>query len=73
MYAITPKMVENFKSPNEDCIRCGRCIEICPEDAMDIYWAGTTKVARPWFISLAIIAALAWYAWFIVIIAALPK
>jgi len=73
MYALTPKMVENFKSPNEDCIRCGRCIEICPEDAMDIYWAGTSIKARPWFMSLAIATTLAWFAWFIVIIVALPK
>ena len=73
MYALTPKMVENFKSPNEDCIRCGRCIEVCPEDAMDIYWAGTTKKARSWFMSLAIIATFAWYAWFILIIVGLPK
>jgi NapH/MauN family ferredoxin-type protein len=73
MYALTPKMVENFKSPNEDCIRCGRCIEICPEDAMDIYWAGTSIKARPWFITAAIITAIAWYAWFIVIIVGLPK
>ena len=73
MYALTPKMVENFKSPNEDCIRCGRCIEVCPEDAMDIYWAGTSKKARSWFMASAIIAAFAWYAWFIVIIVGLPK
>lgn len=73
MYALTPTTIENFKSPNEDCIRCGRCIEICPEDAMDIYWAGTSIKARPWFISLAIATALAWYAWFIVIIVSLPK
>lgn len=73
MYALTPKMVENFKSPNEDCIRCGRCIEVCPEDAMDIYWAGTTKKARSWFMSLAIITTFAWYAWFILIIVGLPK
>ena len=73
MYALTPQMVENFKSPNEDCIRCGRCIEACPEDAMDIYWAGTNIKARPVFITAAIITALAWYAWFILLIVGLPK
>jgi polyferredoxin len=66
MYAMTPKAIENLKSPNEDCIRCGRCIEACPEEAMDMYWLGTSRKARPWFISLAIVAALAWYAWFMV-------
>ena len=73
MYALTPTMIENFKSPNEDCIRCGRCIEVCPEDAMDIYWAGTSIKARSWFMAAAIITALGWYAWFIVIIVGLPK
>jgi ferredoxin-type protein NapH len=73
MYALTPEMIENFKSPNEDCIRCGRCIEVCPEEAMDIYWAGTSIKARPWFITAAIITAIAWYAWFILIIVGLPK
>jgi polyferredoxin len=66
MYAMTPKAIENLKSPNEDCIRCGRCIEAGPEEAMDMYWLGTSRKARPWFISLAIVAALAWYAWFMV-------
>ena len=66
MYAMTPQAVEAFKSPNENCIRCGRCIEACPEEALDIYWMGTSRKVRSWFISLAIVAALAWYAWFIV-------
>jgi uncharacterized Fe-S center protein len=73
MYSLTPTMIENFKSPNEDCIKCGRCIEVCPEDAMDIYWTGTPWKARPWFIVSAIIAAFAWYAWFIVVIVGLLK
>ncbi len=66
MYAMTPQAVEALKSPNEDCIRCGRCIEACAEEAVDIYWLGTSRKARPWFISLAIVAALAWYAWFMI-------
>ncbi len=69
MYALAPKVIEEFKSPNEDCIRCGRCIEVCSEEAMDIYLAGTSIKVRSWFISLAIVAALAWYAWFIILLA----
>ena len=73
MYAMTPKAIENLKSPNEDCIRCGRCIEACPEEAVDMYWLGTSRKARSWFISLAIVAALAWYAWFMVFLADLLR
>jgi len=72
VYAMTPKAVEAFKSPNENCIRCGRCIEACPEEAMDIYWLGTSRKVRSWFISLAIVAALAWYAWFIIYLVGIP-
>lgn len=69
MYALTPKAIEETRSPNENCIRCGRCIEICPEEAMDIYWLGTSRKVRHWFIALAIVAVLAWYAWFIIFLA----
>lgn len=43
-------------------------METCPTEAIDIYWFGTKRKARSIFISLAIIAVLAWYIWFIVII-----
>jgi len=71
-YAMTPEAVEAYKSPNENCIRCGRCIEVCPEEAMDIHWLGTSRKVRSWFISLAIVAALAWYAWFIIYLVNIP-
>ncbi len=69
MYAMTPNNVEIGKCTSADCIRCGRCIETCPEEAVDIYWIGTSIKVRSTFILLAIIAAVAWYAWFIYILA----
>jgi polyferredoxin len=68
MYALTPDAVEGKGVPDADCIRCGRCIEACPEEAIDMYWFGTSRKARSLFISLAIIAVLAWYIWFVVIV-----
>lgn len=68
MYALTPDAVDKVGKPNEDCIRCGRCIEICPEGAVDMYLAGTSWRVQSIFISLAIIAILAWYIWFIFIL-----
>ncbi len=65
-YAVTPDTVEKLGRPNADCVRCGRCIETCPEDAVDLYWFGTSKKARSWFITLAILAVSAWGVWFAV-------
>ncbi|MEE9594633.1 MAG: 4Fe-4S binding protein [Candidatus Hydrothermarchaeales archaeon] len=40
MYAISLKDVAEGKSPGVDCVRCGRCTEVCPVDAIDLYWLG---------------------------------
>lgn len=69
MYALTPNAVAGTGTPDADCIRCGRCIETCPEEAIDMYWLGTFKKARSVFITLVIVAILAWYLWFVVILA----
>lgn len=69
MYAMTPQDVEKGECISINCVRCGRCIEACPEEAIDIYWLGTSIRVRSWFISLAVVAALAWYIWFLVILA----
>jgi len=69
MYALTPNAVVGSGKPDADCIRCGRCIEVCPEEAVDVRWFGTTRKARGVFLSLAVLAILAWYLWFVVILA----
>jgi NAD-dependent dihydropyrimidine dehydrogenase PreA subunit len=69
MYALTASSVDITGKPNEDCIRCGRCIEVCPEKAMDVYFMGTSRKVRPVFITLATSVVLAWYIWFIFIFA----
>jgi ferredoxin len=69
MFALTPDSVTGRGRPDADCIRCGRCIEICPEEAVDMYLLGTSRKIRGVFISLAIIAILAWYTWFLFILA----
>lgn len=69
MYALTTDAVQERLQPDADCIRCGRCIEACPEGAGDIYWLGTSRKVRALFLTLAIVAVLAWYIWFVVILA----
>jgi len=67
MYTITPETIEKDKNPGDDCTRCGRCMEACPEDAIDIYFMDTGKKVRTAFIALTIIAALSLYIWFVLI------
>ena len=68
MYALTPDNLDKKGKPDEDCIRCGRCIETCPEKAVDMYFMGTPLKIRNVFISLSILAILAWYTWFAMIL-----
>jgi Fe-S-cluster-containing hydrogenase component 2 len=67
-YALEPTAIDTTGKPSEDCLRCGRCIEACPEDAIDIYFIGTSVKVRRLFIVLSIIAVLAWYTWFVYIL-----
>ena len=69
MYSLTQNNIEGSGYTGADCIRCGRCIEACPEGAIDTYFFRTSLKARPIFITMTIGAVLAWYAWFIVIAA----
>jgi len=67
MYTITPETIEKDKNPGDDCTRCGRCMEACPEDAIEICFVNTRKKVRGIFIGLTIIAALSLYIWFVII------
>jgi len=69
MSALSPEAVAGSGVPDSDCVRCGRCIEVCPEEAVDLRWMGTSRIARSVFLTLIIVAGLAWYLWFIVILA----
>jgi len=67
-FAMTPEGVEQGAPNSGNCIRCGRCIEACPEEAIDVAWLGKDRNVRAPFITLAIIAALAWYLWFVLLL-----
>ncbi|MEM3017254.1 MAG: 4Fe-4S binding protein [Candidatus Bathyarchaeia archaeon] len=69
MFALTRQTINEMYAPNIDCIKCGACIEQCPEKAIDLYLAGTSKKVRSWFIPIAVSAGMAWYIWFILSIA----
>jgi polyferredoxin len=68
MYALKPADLDKGGKPDEDCIRCGRCIEACPEKAVDMYFMGTSVKIHDAFISLSMMAILAWYVWFAMIL-----
>jgi ferredoxin len=68
MFALTPKTLDKNGKPDSDCIRCGRCIEVCPEKAADMYFMNTSLKVQQIFIPLAIVAVLAWYLWFVMIL-----
>jgi ferredoxin len=69
MYAITLQDVAEGKSPGTDCVRCGRCTEVCPVDAIDLHWVGKARYlggyrkSRALFIALVIGASVAFYVW----------
>lgn len=68
VYAMTPQGVQKGEPASGNCIRCGRCIEACPEEAIDIAWLGRYRNVRAAFITLVIGAVLAWYLWFVVLL-----
>jgi len=74
MYAMTIQTVNEMYAPNIDCIKCGACIEQCPEKAIDLYLVGTSLRVRAWFMPLAVSAGTIWYIWFLLSIAqVLPR
>ncbi len=68
MYAMTPQGVERGEPASGNCIKCGRCIEACPEEAIDIIWLGKYGKVRAPFITLILGTVFAWYLWFVVLL-----
>ncbi|MFC1505914.1 4Fe-4S binding protein [Thermoproteota archaeon] len=74
MYSMTRQTINEMYAPNVDCIKCGACIEQCPQNAIDLYLLGTAKKVRSWFIPIAITLGMFWYIWFVIsIIQILPQ
>ncbi len=67
-FAMTPQGVEKGEPNSGNCIRCGRCIEACPEEAIDITLLGKYGKVRAPFITLVIVTILTWYLWFVVLL-----
>ncbi|MCK4420610.1 4Fe-4S binding protein [candidate division WOR-3 bacterium] len=43
---VCPMDIEIFKNPDSlDCIRCGRCIKDCPQDALSFFYGSEKEVA----------------------------
>ena len=70
MFAMTPQGVQKGEPNSGNCIRCGRCIEACPEEAIDITWLGKYRNVRAPFLTLMIGAVFAWYLWFVILLTA---
>lgn len=66
-FAMTPQGVEKGGPESGNCIKCARCIEACPEEAIDINLLGKYKARAP-FMTLVIVTILAWYLWFVVLL-----
>lgn len=70
MFAMTPQGVQKGEPASGNCIRCGRCIEACPEEAIDIAWLGRYRNVRAAFLTVVIGAVFAWYLWFVILLVA---
>lgn len=68
MFAMTPQGVEQGGPMSGNCIKCGRCIEACPEEAIDITWLGKYRKIRAPYLALMIGTILLWYVWFVVLL-----
>jgi Pyruvate/2-oxoacid:ferredoxin oxidoreductase delta subunit len=64
-YAMTPKAIEEKGEPNLDCTKCGKCMEVCPRECIDLYLRGTEIKTRSWFFPLVLAGTAAWYVWFV--------
>ena len=67
-FAMTPQGVKQGDPASGNCIKCGKCFDVCTEDAIDITLVGTrTKVRAP-FIAMILTMTFAWYLWFVVLL-----
>lgn len=73
MFAMTPQGVQRGEPNSGNCIRCGRCIEACPEEAIDIAWLGRYRNVRAGFLTLMVGSVFAWYLWFVVLLTAFAQ
>jgi len=73
-YALTTESVRQGKPLFFECTKCGRCIDNCPEGAVDIYLRGTSIKARSVFIPLCMVFMFIWLSVFVwAIVTILPE
>ncbi len=63
-FALTPQSIADKKCDGQYCVRCGRCIEACSEEAIDLTWLGSRRKARMVFVSLIVALGFSFYIWF---------
>ena len=72
-YAMTVDRIKGNGKPAFECTKCGRCIDSCPQAAVDVYLRGTSRKVRSWFIPINLIFTFTWLSVFVwAIITMLP-
>ena len=73
-YAMTIDRVKGDGKAAFECIKCGRCIDSCPQGAVDVYLRGTSRRVRSWFIPISLIFTFTWLSVFVwAIVSILPS
>lgn len=67
-FAMTPQGVKQGDPASGNCIKCGKCFDVCKENAIDINLVGTSIKARAPFITMVLLMTFAWYLWFVVLL-----
>lgn len=67
-FAMTPQGVKQGDPASGNCIKCGKCFDVCKENAIDITWFGSKSKARAPFITMILLITFAWYLWFAVLL-----
>jgi polyferredoxin len=72
-YAMTVDRVKGSEKAAFECTKCGRCIDSCPQGAIDVHLRGTSRRVRSWFIPISLFFTFAWLSVFVwAIITILP-